>query len=146
MQQRIALVSCVKSKQSVPSRARDLYTSALFRGLRGYAEHQADEWFILSAQYGLVHPDQKIAPYEKTLNKMRKNERAAWAEKVMHELTEILPEKAEVIFLAGVRYREGLVPLLRDMGHTVSVPLEGLSFGRQLQQLKELEARGYGDR
>lgn len=143
MQPRIALVSCVKSKQSVPARALDLYTSPLFRALRGYAEHQADEWFILSAQYGLVHPDQKIAPYEKTLNTMRKNERAVWAEKVMDELTKKLPRKAEIIFLAGVRYREDLVPLLRDRGYTVSVPLGGLSFGRQLQRLKELKAHGY---
>jgi hypothetical protein len=38
----VALVSCVKSKQTSPACAADLYTSALFRGLREYAEANAD--------------------------------------------------------------------------------------------------------
>ena len=38
--------------------------------------------------------------------------------------------------LAGERYREGLVPFLVQRGYTVTIPLQGLSFGRQLQWLK----------
>ena len=35
---RVALVCCVKLKRATPSPARDLYISALFRGMREYAE------------------------------------------------------------------------------------------------------------
>lgn len=134
---RIALVSCVKSKRPTPTRAADLYTSPLFRGLRRYAERVSDAWYILSAEHGLVHPDTILAPYERTLNKMSKAARATWAERVRGQLLEVLPKGAEVVVLAGVRYREGLVGFLNEQGFSVSIPLEGLSFGRQLQWLSE---------
>lgn len=137
---RVALVSCVKSKQSVPAPARDLYTSALFRGLRAYAERNADRWYILSAEHGLVEPSAVLAPYEKTLNRMRRPDRDQWAAKVQEQLAGLLPESAEVIVLAGERYREGLIPFLTARGHVVTMPLKGMPFGKQLQFLSA--ARG----
>jgi hypothetical protein len=137
MSHRIALVSCVKRKAPVATPARDLYTSDLFRKMRRYAEANADSWYILSAEHGLLHPDQVVDPYEKTLNKMRVADRMAWADRVQKQLFEILPAGSQVIILAGERYRENLVPFLRERGHKVSIPLEGLSFGRQLQRLRE---------
>ncbi|HZW13306.1 MAG TPA: hypothetical protein VFF81_08970 [Noviherbaspirillum sp.] len=138
MNTRVALVSCVKSKQSSPAAARDLYTSTLFHALRGYAEAHADVWYILSAEHGLLEPDAQVAPYERTLNKMKKDERLAWADGVKKKLMQVLPTGAEVIFLAGVRYRSDLVQFLHDHGFSVSIPLEGLSFGKQLQRLNQL--------
>ena len=133
---RVALVSCVKSKSAAPATARDLYTSPLFRGLRRYAEKNADTWFVLSAQHGLIPPAQVLEPYERTLNRLGKAERLQWATLVQRQLLEVLPLGAEVVILAGVRYRENLVPFLRDRGFSVTIPLEGLSFGKQLQHLK----------
>jgi hypothetical protein len=137
---RVALVSCVKSKLDHPAPARDLYTSALFRALRGYAETHADAWFILSAEHGLVDPNEVLAPYERTLNSMGKAQRQEWARRVKAELASRVPAGVEIIILAGQRYREDLIPFLRSRGHSVAVPLEGLSFGRQLQRLKELRS------
>jgi Family of unknown function (DUF6884) len=79
---RVALVSCVKSKQDSPAPAGDLYTSPLFRSFRRYAEANADVWYVLSAEHGLLHPDQIVATYERTLNAMRKSDRLAWARRV----------------------------------------------------------------
>jgi hypothetical protein len=138
---RIALVSCVKSKRSTPAPAKDLYTSTLFRGLRRYAEANADRWYILSAEHGLLDPDAVIAPYERTLNTVGKMDRVRWAEGVQRRLTEVLPAGAEIIVLAGARYREGLVPFLRARGFSVEIPLEGLSFGRQLSFLQQQSRR-----
>lgn len=138
MTHRIALVSCVKSKGGAPAPAKELYTSALFRGLRRYAELNADRWYILSAEHGLLHPHQVIAPYERTLNRMGRYDRLRWAARVQRQLRDVLPPWGEVIVLAGERYRQDLLPFLRDRGLQVTVPFEGLSFGRQLQRLKEL--------
>jgi hypothetical protein len=140
MPMRVALVSCVKSKLDHPAPARDLYTSALFRALRGYAETHADAWFILSAEHGLVDPNEVLAPYERTLSRMGKPQRQEWASRVKAELASRVPAGAEVIILAGQRYREGLIPFLCARGHDVAVPLEGLPLGRQLQRLKELRS------
>ncbi|MEX2375578.1 MAG: DUF6884 domain-containing protein [Dehalococcoidia bacterium] len=146
MSNRVALVSCVKSKRASAAPASDLYTSQLFRSLRGYAEATADRWYILSAEHGLLGPDVVISPYERTLNTMRKADRLGWAARVQRQLLEVLPLQAEVIFLAGERYRCDLIPFLRELGFTTEVPLEGLSFGRQLQRLKELAENGYVER
>lgn len=138
MKQRIALVSCVKSKKSVSAPAGQLYTSPLFRSLVQYAEAHADQWFILSAEHGLLHPEEVVAPYERTLNRMANAERLAWAERVQRQLLQTLPRRSEIIVLAGERYREHLIPFLEAHGFTVSIPLQGLPFGKQLQRLKEL--------
>ena len=138
---RIALVSCVKSKLDHPTQAKDLYTSPLFRALREYAEVNSDSWYILSAEHGLVHPDRVLAPYERTLNKLGKAQRKEWAKSIEAEFESLLPRGTDVVILAGKRYRENLVPFLRHRGHAVTIPLEGLSFGRQLQYLKNLKRR-----
>lgn len=83
----IALVSCVKQKQNSPCPARDMYTSALFSKARVYAETSADAWFILSAKYGLVQPDETIAPYEQTLKGASASDRRNWATKVRVQLS-----------------------------------------------------------
>lgn len=133
---RVALVSCVKQKRNHAAPAQDLYTSSLFQGLRKYAETHADAWFILSAEYGLLRPEQVIEPYERTLKAMPKCERRDWANRVQQQLLELLVPETEIILLAGMRYREELEPFLKHLGYKVSVPLEGLTIGRQLQRLK----------
>lgn len=133
----VVLVSCVKSKRGIASAAKDLYVSPLFRAMRKYAEKTAPAWFILSAEHGVLQPDQVVAPYERTLLKMRKSERAAWAVRAGEQLIGLLPPGCEVVFLAGEKYREGLLPFLDARGFAVRAPMAGLPLGRQLQWLKE---------
>ena len=64
---RIGLVGCVKSKQSDPAIAADLYRSALFRGRRRWVETTCGRWFVLSAKHGLVSPPEMLEPYDETL-------------------------------------------------------------------------------
>jgi cytoplasmic iron level regulating protein YaaA (DUF328/UPF0246 family) len=137
MANRVVLVSCVKTKRKSAAAAQDLYTSQLFKGMRRYAEQNADAWFILSAEHGVLRPDQVVAPYERTLKTMPKSERIAWAERVRCQLLELLPAGAVVVVLAGNRYREGVVPFLESRGFRVEVPMDGLTFGPQLRWLKE---------
>lgn len=134
---RVVLVSCVKSKRTSATTAEDLYTSDLFLSMRSYARQNSDHWFILSAEHGVLKPEDVIAPYEKTLNKMLKSERLEWAAKVRHRLLELIPPGASVVVLAGERYREGIVSFLQERGFSVDVPMVGLKFGLQLRWLKE---------
>jgi hypothetical protein len=68
---------------------------------------------------------------------MPKLDRMAWDERVNKQLQELLPTGAVVVFLAGVRYREGVVPFLRSHGYNIEIPMEGKKFGPQLRWLKE---------
>lgn len=137
---RVALVSCVKTKRSARARARSLYLSPLFVGLRAYAEANADRWFILSALHGVLDPREIVEPYNVTLGSMSRAERAEWARLVRAQLVHAVPPGADVMVLAGARYREAVVPFLQARGHAVTVPFEGLQLGQQLQALKEFRA------
>ena len=137
---KICLVACVSRKMPNRAPAKDLYTSALFQKAQAYAVSRFDEWRILSAKYGLVLPDQVLDPYDETLNSMPRKARLEWADRVFNAILSSLEPDALLAFVAGERYREGLVTRLEERGYTIKVPLEGLSIGKQLSWLKKLQA------
>jgi hypothetical protein len=47
----------------------------------------------------------------------------------------VLVPGTKVIFLAGKRYREDIIPFLTGKGFSVEVPMEGLGIGSQLSWL-----------
>ncbi len=129
------LVSCVKTKRNTRAAAKELYVSAWFQKARAFVEGTGDPWRILSAEYGLLDPDEEVQPYERTLKAMRVQERRAWAEDVLAHIETCLNDVDTVVFFAGQRYREFLEPALRGWGLVVRVPMIGLSQGRQMQWL-----------
>jgi len=136
----ICLVSCVRGKLAGPVPAKELYTSPLFRKARRFAETKFDRWFILSAKHGLLEPDEVTEPYEKTLSQMSVADRQDWAQSVFRNiLTRTRPDDC-ITLVAGNRYREYFVPLLRNKGYSVRVPLEGLGIGVQLSRLTQLNS------
>ena len=134
---RICLIACVRLKDTRKMRAGDIYISPLFKKAREFASKNFDRWYILSAKYGLVHPDTIIEPYEKTLNKMSRNDRQAWSEDVFEKLKKCTKVNDEIAFVAGLRYRQDLTPLLQKRGNKIWVPMEGMGIGKQLKWLKE---------
>ena len=132
---KVVLISCVSKKLNLKSIAKELYVSPLFKYNLTYAYSlNPDKIFILSAKYGLVSLDEEIEPYNKTLNKMNKEERKEWANKVLSQLKEKVDlDNDEIIFLAGKKYREYLIKGIKNY----KIPLKGLSIGKQLKFLKE---------
>jgi hypothetical protein len=129
------LVSCVGKKRAQPAKARELYISDWFNKARAYVEARNAVWFILSAEHGLVNPDEVIAPYEKTLNDMGVAARRAWAARVISDMHVKLPDCEEIVVLAGARYREFVMDYLATRAKRVRVPMEGLGIGEQLSWL-----------
>ena len=140
MTDRLFLVSCVSKKRANASPAKHLYQSPLFNLARAWVEREGAPWYILSAKYGLVHPDTEIAPYDETLNRMGVAQRREWAARVETQMDEMLPDADEVVIFAGKKYREFLENYLRLRFNSVTVPMEGLRIGQQLNWLK----RGQG--
>ncbi len=126
---KVALVSCSSSKLSYPSKARDLYSSPLYLASRTFVEGRYNKWYILSAKYGLLEPDQNIEPYDETLNKKSMVLRKAWASEVATSLVKLLPKHSVIDIYAGASYFQLLRPLLEEQGFVVRVPLEGVSLG-----------------
>lgn len=129
----VVLISCVKSKRENRSRAADIYVSDWFRKALAYARTlNPDQLFILSAKHGLLGLDQVIEPYEKSLKNMRIHDRRDWADRVLLDLRRVTDlERDHFVFLAGYRYREFLLPAIKNY----AVPMEGLRQGQQLRWL-----------
>lgn len=134
---RVALIACSSDKSPTEDVARNLYRGALFRKSVLFAEQTCDEWAVLSAKYGLVRPDERIHPYDETLNDKTKAERRAWAARTLDRIQVAWPTTPRTfVFLAGARYREWLLEVLSSIpGVSVETPLQGLGIGRQLQWL-----------
>jgi hypothetical protein len=131
----LGLISCTKSKKSYSCPAKELYQpSNLFRSAFDYCSKHYDYVAMLSAKYGLLLPDERIAPYDLTLKSMNEAEQKKWAERVFSQLSSKLPmsDISEVFLHAGLVYRVHLARLLEDQGIQCTVPLEGLSIGEQV--------------
>jgi uncharacterized protein DUF6884 len=133
--QTVVFVACVGQKGPDAAPARALYTSAWFIKARRFAESHAGTWYILSAKYGLVAPDQTLAPYDATLNTMRLAERQRWAAETRRQIIQVVDVNDRLVFLAGRRYHELITPVLVDLGYTVEASMQGLGIGQQLAWL-----------
>lgn len=136
-QRSVFLIACGKRKARQTTRAKDLYQGTLFRRSLAYARRRnADLIFILSAKYGLLELGQEVSPYERTLNKMPAKERQLWAGQVLATLRLRTDLKADkFVILAGENYCRDLLPHLPN----VERPLLGLTLGRQLQALGQID-------
>lgn len=130
----IVLVTCVKSKGTRPAVARDLYISPLFRKERAHAERAGVPWFILSAEHGLVAPDEWLAPSERYLGDNTASYRSAWGAWVAARLDLLAgPLRDKLIEIhSGSTYLDALRPHLESLGARVVDPLHGLSMRQRL--------------
>ena len=112
--------------------------SDLFRKAYTYATKNYDFVAILSAEYGLLFPNDEIEPYDLALNTMNSKQRKRWTEKVLRQMKARLSlhEFDKVFFHSGKKYREYLIPKLQDMGFQCVVPLRHLGIGEQMAWYK----------
>lgn len=130
---RVILTQCVKEKSDSRKQAKDLYTSDYFVKQRQYAELRGDEWYILSAEHGLVHPDQELDPYDRHIDSVKT---PIWGEDVAEDLNNLYDD-ATIVFLGGKKYTEPVEKRLSD-SLTVEKPLSGLNYLQRRGRLTEL--------
>lgn len=136
----VILIGCVKRKLPTAAPARDLYVSPLFHKGRAYAERAGVPWFILSAQHGLVAPDDELEPYDLRLSATSRQYRREWGGGVVAALCKALGsiDGLSIEVHAGSAYVDSIRDELRSAGATVVEPLAGLALGPRLAW--------YGDR
>ncbi len=130
----VILVGCVKTKRDEPAEARSLYVSPLFLRRRVYAEEAATRWFVLSAEFGLVAPDEVISPYDTYLPDMDPAYRRAWGSWCVARLAHLVGDlRGKVVEIhAGEAYVSSIREPLESRGARLRTPLEGLRQGEQL--------------
>jgi hypothetical protein len=130
----VVLVGCVSQKNLQPAPARDLYRSELFRRRRLWAEASGRPWWIVSAEYGLVAPDDVIAPYDTRIATLPLEARRLLAASVADDLETHVGDLVgvNVELHAGEEYFLTVGPDLLRRGARLSRPLKGLRIGEQL--------------
>lgn len=135
----VGLVACCGKKRDVPSKAKDLYLSDLFRKSRHWAETYCDDWGILSAKYGLVGPEEVIEPYDERLSGARANPWTDplrfWSSNVGYQAYMRWGEDTHYYLLAGELYRAPF-EIYNNRGFASTAPFKGLGIGEQLGWLK----------
>ena len=124
----IVLIACCGQKLTHAAPARQLYTSPLFTKSVAWAEAKGLQWAVLSAEHGVVEPDDVIEPYNVTLNTMSAEARRHWASRTAFQIRLMLGH-GPFIVLAGKHYREAV----REFAHIA--PMSGLGIGEQLAWL-----------
>lgn len=135
----IVLLSCTKSKLPKPSKAKELYSaSPMFKKTLEYGKSlHPDKMYILSAKHFLVPLDKVLAPYDKTLKEMPKDEKEEWGNKVLEQMKAvgIDIQNDKFIFLTGSEYMKPLEKFIPEQN--VIKPMEGRRMGERLQWLNQ---------
>jgi hypothetical protein len=144
---RVGLVACSAMKLKEPARARELYTSTLFKKSLAVAERECGAVYILSALHHLVKLDDVIKPYDL---KLTGKERSGWAVRVRSQLTSLHQSNLTIAIYAGKDYASPLALELRTYlgmgdvggkyvwrgwGGAIEQPLAGMMFGERLSYL-----------
>jgi hypothetical protein len=134
---KIVLLSYTKSKLSKPAPAQELYSaSPMFQKTLEYGKAlKPDKMYILSAKHHLVPLQKELAPYDKTLKEMPKDEKEKWGEETIKQMRSagINPEKDQFIFLTGSEYMKPFSKYIPE--DHIEKPMEGKRFGERLKWL-----------
>lgn len=131
--QRIVLVGCSSSKAASARPAAELFTGATFAKARAHALATGCHWYVLSAKWGLLDPDELVAPYDVYLADRPAQYRTAWGAWVVAQLADRQDLRGAVVEVhAGDEYCRPLAGPLTAAGATLHEPLAGLRQGERL--------------
>src|ERR1051325_1582306 len=74
----VILIGDGSAQLSEPAAVRDLYAGPLFARRRARAEASGVPWFVVSGRWGLLDPDDVLAPYSFPLAEQSVNYWRAW--------------------------------------------------------------------
>lgn len=120
----LVITSCSKLKNGEPEKtilpAKDLYAGPLFSKVQRYCTVKNFDFMILSAKYGLIHPDDEILCYEKRLSTSEDIDEIR--DKVSREFQKISDKYDQVLVIAGEKYRSALEDVWDDRFITLRAP------------------------
>lgn len=129
----LVLVGCCKAKASTPRAAKDLFQGAGFRGGAALADASGLPWHILSARWGLIDPEEVLAPYDLYLVEQSADYRRVWGEWVIMQLAARHTLRGRCVEVhAGAAYVAPLRSPAERVGLRLLTPLEGLTRGQRL--------------
>lgn len=129
----IALISCSKQKYKWLHRAYKLYSkSTLFKKHILYAKKNCKDFYILSAEHGLIDKNKILQDYDYTLVWKSQKELKIFWEKISKQIKEKIDKKEDIMLLAGENYIKYL-----DIPNKITNPFKWLSIWYRLSKLNK---------
>jgi hypothetical protein len=130
----VILIGCVQTRNAVASAASELFAGPLFEERRRYAAASGLPWYILSAKFGLLVPDDVIGPYDMDLATQSPGYRKAWGQFVAAQLDarEHALRRRRIEVHASAAYVDSLRAPLAGRGAGLALPVAHLRLGEQL--------------
>lgn len=140
----VLIIGCgrakIWSRESAPAtvRAADAYCGSLFLASRRFAERFFPAcWYILSAHYGLLRPDDQISNYDATVGQRIPQGMQAL---LALQIREVLPSHARIYSVASARYSDWLASA--SASRELVRPLDGVPMFQRMQLLSRATATG----
>ncbi len=118
----VILLGSVGDRVNVPAPAKEVYREVSFQLSRLDAELSGSEWFVLSAEHGLLTPNEWMSPDSRTMADMDPAYRVVWASWVVARLQSLVGSLDGLIVRidAPVAFVGPLFAGLQDAGAAVS--------------------------
>ncbi|MBS2534631.1 hypothetical protein KGQ20_17815 [Catenulispora sp. NF23] len=125
----VILVGGGKAQLNEPAVARDLYVSPQFADRRARAEASGVPWFVVSGRWGLLDPDDLLAPYSFSFAQQSVNYRRAWGRFVAEQLCLVSSVgRGDVVEIcAGAAYTSALTAPIGFLGALIRRETVGAS-------------------
>lgn len=108
----LLITGCSAKKLNKSAPAKYLYQGVLFKKIKKLVAYNQLDFMILSTKYGLIHANDIIEPYNKTLK--NKNDILELRKRVIPKLKVIEINYDLIIIIMGRRYRDVISPLFSD--------------------------------
>lgn len=134
---KICIVGDSRTQLSIRALAENMFTSTLFKRSRDYARSQCDVWYIASAHYGLLEPDELIDPYSVTIDSLSDEERFKVTQRIVQGLYRRgVSTNDSFVILTKAAYSNILEPVLAARSYDARYPLAGKGIVQQLWWLE----------
>lgn len=112
----LVITGCTKLKKFYTSdhtlQAKEMYQGRIFKKVRKYCELKNFPYYIISAEYGLIDPDDKIGGYERVIKNQKDIERIKVD--INKKLGSLINDYELILIIAGKNYRDTLSDLWND--------------------------------
>lgn len=139
---RVAIIPCTNQKSNISGPAREVWIGNNFQLTLAHAELWYDEVMVMSYKYGLIHPEDKIEPYDINIYYASAGDRLKWWITLRQQIIALaqrtekdsFPQPDLVAIYTGNYEQERIMrEFVRAGMRNVIIPWKGARVGERMQ-------------